>query len=142
MVAVLQKKLYPSDLKFEQWKILEPLIPEAKFGGRPRGYSMKLIVDALIYKVKTGCQWRMLPKDYPPWRTVYEYFRNWSLDNTWQKIHDEIVQLVRKKKTKMHIRQLQSLTANLSKQLSPETRKVLMEERKSRAENVISWLIL
>jgi len=141
MVAVLSKKRYPSDLTFEQWKILEPFIPKAKFGGRPRQHPMKFVIDALIYKVKSGCQWRYLPADYPPWRTVYEYFRDWSVDGTWQKIHDEIAKIVRKKKTKTNIRQLQSLTASLSKHLSPEARKALMEERKSRVEKGIFWSI-
>ena len=100
MTAVLEKKRYPSDLSFKQWKIIEPFIPPAKQGGRPRKHSMKDILDAIWYKVKTGCQWRQLPNDYPPWRTVYEYFNNWSLDDTWQVIHDEIVKLVRKKRKK------------------------------------------
>ena len=117
MTAILGKKLYPSDLTIEQWKILEPFIPPAKHGGRHREHSMIKIINAIIYKVKTGCQWRQLPNDFPPWRTVYEYFRNWSLDNTWQKIHEEIAKLVRKKKEKMNIRQLQSLIASLLKQL-------------------------
>ena len=126
MVAILGKKLYPTDLSIEQWRILDPLIPPAKHGGRHREHQMIRIINAIIYKVKTGCQWRLLPNDYPPWRTVYEYFRNWSLDDTWQKIHDEIVKLVRKKKGKTSIRQLQSLTANLSKQQLHEKKKDLM----------------
>lgn len=100
MTAVLEKKRYPSDLSFKQWDILKPLIPPAKHGGRPRKHNMKDILDAIWYKVKTGCQWRQLPNDYPPWRTVYEYFINWSLDDTWLVIHDEIVKLVRKKRKK------------------------------------------
>jgi transposase len=130
MTTVLGKKQYSSDLSFEQWKILEPLIPPAKHGGRHRQHPMIRIINAINYKVKTGCQWRLLPKDYPPWRTVYEYFRNWSLDNTWQKIHDEIVKLVRKKKEKMSIRQLRSLTANLSKQQMQEKKRVLTAVKK------------
>ena len=126
MVAILGKKLYPTDLSIEQWRILDPLIPPAKHGGRHREHQMIRIINAIIYKVKTGCQWRLLPNDYPPWRTVYEYFRNWSLDDTWQKIHAEIVKLVRKKKGKTSIRQLQSLTANLSKQQLHEKKKDLM----------------
>lgn len=91
---------------------------------------MLMVINAIIYKVKTGCQWRLLPNDYPPWRTVYEYYRNWSLDNTWQKIHDEIVKLVRKKGDEMSIRQLQSLTVNLSKQQLLEKKKDLTEEKR------------
>lgn len=126
MVAVLEKKRYPSDLSFRQWEILKPLIPVAKHGGRPRKHNMKDILDAIWYKVKTGCQWRQLPNDYPPWRTVYEYFRDWSLDDTWLVIHDEIVKLVRKKKEKTNTRQLQLLTANLLKLQLQEKTKVMM----------------
>ncbi|EKE03112.1 MAG: IS4 family transposase [uncultured bacterium] len=129
MTAVLEKKRYPSDLSHKQWKILEPLIPPAKPGGRPREHSMKDIL-AIWYKVKTGCQWRQLPNDYPPWRTVYEYFKNWSLDDTWLAIHDEIVRLVRKKKEKTNLRQLQLLTANLLKQqLQKKTRDMMVVKR-------------
>lgn len=91
MATQLEKKRYPSDLTHKQWKILEPLIPLAKHGGRPREHPMKNILDAIWYKVKTGCQWRQLPNDYPPWRTVYEYFRNWPLDDTWQMIHKDLM---------------------------------------------------
>ena len=130
MTAILTKKLYPSDLSTEQWKILESFIPPAKPGGRDREHPMIRIINAIIYKVKTGCQWRLLPNDYPPWRTVYEYYRNWSLDYTWQKIHDEIVKLVRKKKAKMNTRPLQSLIVNLSKQQLHEKKKDLMAEKR------------
>ena len=126
MATQLMIKRYPSDLTYKQWKILEPFIPPAKHGGRARAHPMKDILDAIWYKVKTGCQWRQLPNDYPPWRTVYEYFRNWSLDDTWQMIHDEIVKLVRKKNQKKSLRQLQSLTAKLSKQQLPEKKKDMM----------------
>ena len=126
MATQLIMKRYPSDLTHKQWKILEPFIPPAKHGGRPRSHSMKDILDAIWYKVKTGCQWRQLPNDYPPWRTVYEYFRNWSLDDTWQIIHDEIVKLVRKKNQKMSLHRLQSLTAKLSKQPLLEKKKDMM----------------
>ena len=130
MTAVLEKKRYPSDLSHKQWKIIEPFIPPAKHGGRPRKHSMKDILDAIWYKVKTGCQWRQLPNDYPPWRTVYEYFNNWSLDDTWLVVHDEIVKLVRKKKGKTSFHQLQLLTANLSKLRLQEKTKDMMAVRR------------
>lgn len=130
MTAILTKKFYPSDLSIEQWKILEPFIPPAKPGGRHREHPMIRIINAIIYKVKTGCQWRMLPNDYPPWRTVYEYYWNWSLDGTWEDIHNEIAKLVRKKKGKMSIRQLELLIANLSKQQLQEKIKDMMEVKR------------
>ncbi len=90
-------KKYPSDLTYKQFKIIEPLIPAAKTGGRPRTTDIWQVVNGIMYKVKTGCPWEYIPKDYPPAKTIYDYFRAWSLDETWKNIHDEVVKLVRKK---------------------------------------------
>jgi putative transposase len=91
-------KKYPSDLTYKQFKLIEPLIPEAKTGGRPRTTNIRQILNGIIYKVKTDCPWGYLPKEYPPYKTVFDYFRKWSLDGTWEIIHNEIVKLVRKKR--------------------------------------------
>ena len=81
---------YPNDLTSQEWQILEPLVPPIKSGGRPAKHTRREIVNAILYALRTGCQWRMLPHDLPPWRTVYIYFRNWRLDGTWQRIHDAL----------------------------------------------------
>lgn len=73
---------YDTDLTDEQWLLIAPLIPPAKPGGRPRTTDMRRVFDACIYVAKTGCQWRQLPKDFPPWRTVYEYFAAWGCNET------------------------------------------------------------
>jgi transposase len=65
---------YASDLSDEEWAILEPLIPVAKPGSRPRRVNMRKVVNGIFYLLKTGCQWRMLPKDFPRWKTVKDYF--------------------------------------------------------------------
>lgn len=67
--------VYATDLDDEQWQLIKPLIPQAKHRGRPRTTDTRQVVNAILYLVKTGCQWRNLPKDFPPWRTVYEYFK-------------------------------------------------------------------
>ena len=69
---------YETDLTDAQWAIFEPLVPPAKTGGRRRTTSMRRVIDAVFYLLKTGCHWRMLPSDFPPWRTVYEYFAKWA----------------------------------------------------------------
>jgi putative transposase len=69
---------YDSDLTDEQWAIVAPLIPPAKTGGRPRTADVRRVFDACVYVVKTGCQWRQLPLDFPHWRTVYGYFKAWG----------------------------------------------------------------
>jgi putative transposase len=87
---------YPSDLSEEEWQILTPLIPSAKPGGRTRKWPMLKIVKAVFYVVRTGCQWRVLPHDFPPWSTVHHYyFRLWRLDGTWEKINAVLRQRIR-----------------------------------------------
>ena len=78
---------YPSDLTEQEWAILEPLIPPAKVGGHPRTTDMREVLNALFYVDRTGCQWRALPHDFPPWSTVWSYFRTWRNDGTWKRIH-------------------------------------------------------
>jgi len=82
----MKRNPYPSDLTDKQWAILQPLIPPAWPGGRPRKTDIREVINALFYLVREGCTWRALPHDFPPWRTVYNYFRWFSSDGTWQKI--------------------------------------------------------
>jgi transposase len=87
-------KVYPSDLTDEQWAVLEPLIPPSR-GGRPRRIDLRPIVNGICYRNRAGCQWRMLPKEYGPWETVYYYFAKWRDDGTWRRIHDALREQVR-----------------------------------------------
>lgn len=80
-------RLYPTDLSDAEWTILEPLIPAPKSGGRPATWTRRIILDGIFYVVRSGCQWRLLPREYPPWRTVYHYFRAWRLDGTWEQLN-------------------------------------------------------
>jgi transposase len=77
---------YPSDLTDQQWDLVEPLLPAPKTGGRPEKHPRRLIVDAILYVVRTGCSWRQLPKDFPPWETVYWYFSRWEDAKVTEKI--------------------------------------------------------
>jgi len=86
---------YASDLKDEEWAMLEPLIPRAKAGGRPRRINRREVVNGSFYLLKTGCQWRMLPKDFPKWQTVNDYFSQWREDGTWQRLNDALREPVR-----------------------------------------------
>ena len=89
------RKSYPSDLSDAQWTILEPLVPAAKHGGRPRKVEMREIVNAMFYINRSGCQWDMLPHDLPPKSSVYVYFAQWRDDGTWQKLVDALKTKVR-----------------------------------------------
>jgi putative transposase len=79
--------LYPSDLSDHEWEIFASLIPPAKPGGRPRKWPTRMILNAIFYLLRSGCQWRMLPREFPPWSTVHHYFRMWRLDDTWERIN-------------------------------------------------------
>src|SRR4051812_37740501 len=79
----MQRKRYPSDLTAPQWSLLEPWIPPARPGGRPRQTDMREVVNAIFYLTREGCTWRALPHDFPPWKTVYNYFEAWRDDGTW-----------------------------------------------------------
>lgn len=87
-------QLYPSDLTDEQWAVLEPLIPPSH-GGHPREVEVRRVVNGIFYRTRSGCQWRLLPKDYPPWPTVYYYFAKWRKDGTWARLNDRLRTLVR-----------------------------------------------
>lgn len=86
---------YPSNLTEEQWNLLSNLIPAAKAGGRPRSVDMQAVVNAILYVLCAGCAWRMLPRDFPKWQTVYYYFRQWRIDGTWQGMHEHLRAWVR-----------------------------------------------
>jgi transposase len=79
-------RLYLTDLSDAEWQILEPLIPAPKPGGRPPKWTRRLILDCIFYVVRSGCQWKLLPREYPPIKTVYHYFRLWRLDGPWESL--------------------------------------------------------
>jgi len=89
------RKAYQTDLSDAEWSCLESHLPPPKANGRPRIYPLREILDAIFYVVRSGCAWRLLPHDFPPWKTVYHYFRFWRLDGTWERIHSALRQRVR-----------------------------------------------
>ena len=86
---------YPSDLTDEEWAILAPLIPPAKPGGHPRCVDMRQILNALFYQQRTGCQWRALPHEYPPWPTVWTYFWQWRKTGKWEALPTQLREALR-----------------------------------------------
>ena len=87
---------YPSDLTDSQWEHIKELLPKAKRQRRPRELDMRQVVNAILYVVVGGIQWRMLPKDFPKWQSVYYYFRLWRKGNEWQRLHDRLRAEVRR----------------------------------------------
>jgi putative transposase len=89
------RKAYQSDLSDAEWSCLEPHLPVPEATGRPKLHSAREILDAIFYVVRGGCAWRLLPHDFPPWKTVYHYFRFWRLDGTWERMHAALRKRVR-----------------------------------------------
>src|SRR5215218_5263044 len=87
-----RQKEYPSDLNDEEWAILEPLLerPRRDGRGKPRTVSRREVVNAILYVLRTGCQWRYRPEGFPNWNTVYWYFARWTDDGTWERVNDHL----------------------------------------------------
>jgi transposase len=94
--------MYPSDLTDAQWlrlaPLLQPLRGDRHGGGRPRKYESRRIVDAMLYVVKTGCQWRQMPVNFPPWQSVYQQFRTWRDSGVWERVSKTLRQQGRQAK--------------------------------------------
>lgn len=87
--------LYASDLTDAEWTLLEPLLPPESPVGRPRLHSLRTILNAIFYALRTGGAWRFLPQEWPPWKTIYHYFRRWRLDGTWERLHTALRERLR-----------------------------------------------
>ena len=90
-----ESKRYPSDLTDAQWALIEPLVPEPRWGGRPAVHPRRRIVEAVLYVNRTGCAWRQLPHDFPPWATVFWYFKRWREDGVVDRLHNALRDRVR-----------------------------------------------
>jgi putative transposase len=93
----MTRRAYPTDLTDAQWAILEPSVPAPKPGGRPAKHPRREIVNAMLYVLRGGIAWRLLPHEFPPWQTVYDYFRLWRMDGTWERINATLRERVRVK---------------------------------------------
>ncbi len=94
------EQVYPSDITDEQWDAIRDMIPCARRGGRPRKINIRIIINAVLYLNKNGCTWRSLPVNFPPWQTVYDYFRKWIHEGVWRRIHDRLRNRLRVSKGK------------------------------------------
>ncbi len=91
----MARRAYPTDLTDAQWAILTPLVPPAKPGGRPAIHDRRELINAMLYVLRSGGAWRLLPHEFPPWQTVYHYFRLWRDDGTWERINTTLRERVR-----------------------------------------------
>ena len=94
------KQTYPTDLNDTQWSKIRPYLPAAALTGRPREHGWRMILDGIFYLLQSGCSWRMLPRDLPPWQTVYHYFRVWRKAGLWESLNQALRKRVRRKRHK------------------------------------------
>jgi len=135
----MERTPYPSDVTDEQWSLIEPYIPPEKPGGRPRTVEMREVINGILYLNRTGCAWRLLPHDLPPWGTVHYYYRRFRLEGVWPSIHDRLreqvrVEAGREKTPSAAIIDSQSVKTAEKGGTAGTTR-----GRKSAAESGISW---
>jgi putative transposase len=89
------RKAYQSDLSDTEWSFLEPLLPVPHATGRPKVHSTREVLNAIFYIVRGGCAWRLLPHDFPPWKTVHHYFMIWRLDGVWERLNTALRERLR-----------------------------------------------
>ncbi len=91
----MKRRAYQTDLSDAEWSCIEPHLPAPEPRGRPRIHALREVLNAVFYVLRSGCAWRLLPHDFPPWKTVYHYFRLWRIDGTWEKLNAAIRQRLR-----------------------------------------------
>ncbi len=91
------REVYPTDLNDNQWQVISPHLPPPSIEGCPRKHPWREILNAIFYVVKNGCQWRALPHDFPPWKTIYHYFRLWRINGTWERLNTSLRRRLREK---------------------------------------------
>ena len=138
MDTTMPRKAYPTDVSDKEWAVIEPYIPKPKPGGRPAKHERREILNAIAYVLRSGEAWRLMPHDLPPWSTVYDYFRQWRLDGTWEQINTAL-----REKLRISLgRDAQPSAAILDSQTVKTTEKggpgVMTQARKSKDANAIS----
>lgn len=137
------RKTYPDDLTDEEWAIVEPLLNRRKSNrGRKPKHTKQELLNAILYLLRTGCQWRHLPHDFPPWKTVYTQFLRWSRQGMFEKLNQELVKLARISKGKKPLASGSIADSQSIKTTERGALKVSMAARRLREEKDIYWLIL
>ena len=136
---------YPSDLTEAEWAYVQPLIPPGKRGGRRREVDVREVLNGAMYILSTGCQWRALPRDFPPKSTVHRYLQRWDYDGTLSLIHEALYVSCREqagREASPTACVIDSQSVKSAEKGGPRSiRRVMMRGRKSKAKNGISWSI-
>ena len=136
------RKAYQTDLSDAEWSCLEPHLPSPKATGRPKMHTTREILNAIFYIVRGGCAWRLLPNDFPPWKTVYHYFRRFRLEGTWERMHSALRKRVRVR-LERNPQPSAAIVWTPSRSRPPvwaEKSAATTEPRRSKEESAIYWL--
>ena len=134
-------KSYPTSMTDGEWAILEPLLPAQAdtLRGRPPKHSRRSIIDGILYIIRTGGAWRMMPNDLPHWKTCYHYFRLWAKQGHWERIHSSLRDMSRLAAGKKKPRQLRLSIVKAFEQLASPEFVAMMRVRKLQEERGMFW---
>lgn len=132
------RRSYTTDLSDEEWAIIQPYFQtDPRKGGRPIKHPKKEIVNAILYVLRSGCAWRLLPHDFPAWKTVYNHFRDWQILGVWERMSHELTQKWRRKTGRRDSPTAAIIDSQSVKTTEKGGSKGMMEQRKSREEKGI-----
>jgi putative transposase len=134
-------RIYATDLTDAQWALVDSIIPEGKPGDRPRSIDVRAVVNAIFYLLRTGCQWRLLPREFPPWPTVYYYFRRWEQESVWLRLLRSLYPLAHLKAGRRATHSVAIMDGQSVKTTEKGAFGVLTPISASEEENDISWSI-
>ncbi len=132
-------RIYPTDILDAQWEIICPMLPLSPPLGTDRWVDMRKIINGISYLNRTGCQWRMLPKEYENWNTTFGYYNRWRKDGTWQRIHDALREEVRRQEGREPTPSAAIIDSQSVKTTEKKGRAAMMLARKSQGANGTSW---
>ena len=142
MAHISSAVLYATDLSEQEWRLLEPLLPAPCPTGRPRQWPLRSILNAIFYQLKSGGPWRLLPREYPPWQTVYYTFRKWRDDGTWEQLHARLREKLRRAIGRAATPSGAVIDSQSVKTSEKGGCAAMMAGRRSKAVSAICWLIL
>ena len=134
----MARKFYPDDLTENEWKVIGPIVDrDYTKGGRPLTYTKREFLNAIFYWLRTGCSWRHLPHDFPPWKSVYTQFRRWRIEGFFERIENYLREKIRKKLKRQKEPSVGIIDSQTVKTTEKGGSKVMMVLRRLRAEKGI-----